>query len=245
LGVVLIRYSGSRESEWEEDDNCGQAAAVDLWKREFAAKGYCSMRRIAVLAVLVVTFGLLVWAGVYNLRQRRLAMQRAQTQIVLVKDGANGASGGGAPESMGTALQGKAAPAFTLVDLNGKKVSLADFKGRPVLVNFWATWCGPCQLEMPWFEEFAGKYKPQGLVVLGVDQDDLDMPKDKIAAAAKKIGVSYPILLPNKTISKDYALADYLPETFYVNKDGIVVEHSLGAPSKDEMEANIRKTMGL
>jgi len=202
------------------------------------------MRRIGVLAVLVVVFGLLLWAGVYNLRQRRLAMQRAQTQVVLVKDGAN-APVGGDSTAAGTELQGKAAPAFTLVDLNGKKVSLADFKGHPVLVNFWATWCGPCQLEMPWFEEFAGKYKPQGLVVLGVDQDDTDMPKDTISAAAKKIGVSYPILLPNKTIAKDYALADYLPETFYVNKDGIVVEHSLGAPSKDQMEANIRKTMGL
>jgi len=204
------------------------------------------MRRIGVLAVLVVVFGLLVWAGVYNLRQRRLAMQRAQTQIVLVKDGASGSdSASGSPETLGTALQGKAAPAFTLVDLGGKKVSLADFKGKPVVVNFWATWCGPCQLEMPWFEEFSGKYKPQGLVVLGVDQDETDTPKDTVAAAAKKLGVSYPILLPNKTVAKDYALADYLPETFYVNKDGIVVEHSVGAPSKDQMEANIRKAMGL
>jgi thiol-disulfide isomerase/thioredoxin len=204
------------------------------------------MRRMGVLAVLVVVFVLLVWAGVYNLRQRRLAMQRAQTQVVLVKDGASGSdAAAGSPETAGTALQGKAAPAFTLVDLSGKKVSLADFKGKPVVVNFWATWCGPCKLEMPWFEEFEGKYKPQGLVVLGVDQDDTDMPKDTVAAAAKKVGVSYPILLPNKTVAKDYALADYLPETFYLNKDGIVVEHSLGAPSKDQMEANIRKAMGL
>ena len=204
------------------------------------------MRRIGVLAGMLVVVGLLVWAGVYNLRQRRLAMQQAQqSQIVLVKDGSAAPAGAaGEAEAVGTALKGKAAPGFTLVDLTGKKVSLAEFKGRPVVVNFWATWCGPCKLEMPWFEEFSGKYKPQGLVVLGVDQDDLDMPKDTIAAAAKKIGVSYPILLPNKTIAKDYALADYLPETFYLNKDGIVVEHSLGAPSKDEMEANIRKTLG-
>jgi thiol-disulfide isomerase/thioredoxin len=201
------------------------------------------MRRFGVLAVMVVVVGLLVWAGVYNLRTRRAAMQKAQSQIVLVKDGDKVPAG---MSSMDTAtpLQGKPAPAFSLVDVNGKKVSLADFKGKPVLINFWATWCGPCQLEMPWFEEFAAKYKDQGLVVLGVDQDDDEgTTKEKIGAAAKKIGVSYEILMPSKTIGKDYQLGDYLPETFYLNKDGVVIEHSLGAPSKDQMEAKIRKVL--
>jgi len=201
------------------------------------------MRRIGVLAAMVVLVGLLVWAGVYNLRQRRAAMQKAQSQVVLVKDGATPPVGGISAASS-TELQGKAAPAFTLVDLNGKKVSLADFKGKPVVVNFWATWCGPCKLEMPWFEEFSGKYKAQGLVVLGVDQDE-DTPKNVVSEAARKVGVDYTILLPNKTIAKDYALGDYLPETFYLNKDGVVVGHSLGAPPKDEMEAEIKKAMGI
>jgi len=205
------------------------------------------MRRIGVLAAMVVLVGLLVWAGVYNLRQRRAAMQHAQ--IVLVKDGTNppAASGSGSDDASvfgGESLKGKVAPGFTLVDLSGKKVSLADFKGHPVVINFWATYCGPCRLEMPWFQEFSGKYQPQGLVVLGVDQDE-DMPRDQVAAGAKKTGVTYPILMPDKGIAKSYALGDYLPQTFYVDKNGTVVEESVGTPSKDEVEANIRKAVGI
>ena len=196
------------------------------------------MRRLGVLVAMVVVVALLVWAGVHNLRQRRLAMQQAQqSQLTMVKD--DPGAGDGMIEN---SLRGKAAPAFTLLDLSGKKVSLADFKGHPVIINFWATYCGPCKLEMPWFQELVGKYQPQGLVVLGVDQDE-DMGKDEIASAAKKVKVSYPILLPDKKIDKTYKLGDYLPETFYVDKNGSVVEQTLGAHSKDEIEADVRKTI--
>jgi len=198
------------------------------------------MRRFAVSLVMIVAVGLLFWAGVKNYKHRQQVMQQKQ-QIVLVKDGAQPTDVGSV--GMATELQGKPAPAFTLTTLDGKKVSLADLKGKPVLINFWATWCGPCQLEMPWFEEFSKKYQDKGLVVLGVDQDDEDMPKSTLEAAVKKIGVTYPILLPSKTIAKDYKLGDYLPETFLVNRDGVVVEHAMGAPSKDAMEAKIQKAL--
>jgi thiol-disulfide isomerase/thioredoxin len=199
------------------------------------------MRRFVVALVIVAGGTLLFWAGVKNYKHRQQVMQQKQQQIVLVKDGAQPTDVGSI--GMGTALQGKAAPAFTLTSLDGKKVSLADLKGKPVLINFWATWCGPCQLEMPWFDEFQKKYQDKGLVVLGIDQDDEDMPKSTLTAAVKKIGVSYQILLPSKTIAKDYQLGDYLPETFIVNRDGVVVEHAMGAPSKDAMEAKIQKVL--
>ena len=194
---------------------------------------------------MVLVVALLVWAGVHNLRERRLAMQNVP-QAMLVKGGDAGDSGSGAgmPDAQGAVLLGKAAPAFTLLDLSGKKVSLADFKGKPVIVNFWATWCGPCKLEMPWFQEFYAKYQPQGLVILGLSQDD-GTPKDEIAAAAKHIGVSYPILLPDDSVAKKYGGVDYLPETFYIDRKGKVLLTSAGAPSKDEMEANIQKTIAV
>ena len=126
---------------------------------------------------------------------------------------------------------------------------MSDFKGHPVVVNFWATWCGPCKLEMPWFQEFSTKYKPQGLVVLGLAEDDKAADEDdkafrsNVASAAKKIGVTYPILMPDEKVTKAYGGLDYLPETFYVDKAGKVVSIAAGAPTRDQMEAEIQRTI--
>ncbi len=143
---------------------------------------------------------------------------------------------------MAKKMLGKAAPGFTLVDLQGKKVSLSDYKGHPVVLNFWATYCPPCKLEMPWFQELESQYQSRGLVVLGVDQDDGMAVKD-VAAAAQKIGVTYPILMPNSDISKSYQLGDYIPETFYIDKNGRIVDQTVGAHSRDEMQADIEKAI--
>ena len=130
------------------------------------------------------------------------------------------------------------------VDLDGKKVSLADFKGKPVFVNFWATWCEPCKLEMPWLEDFSKKYKPQGLVMLGVSTDDAG--KDVVAKTVKKLGVTYPILLKNDKIEDAYGL-EYMPMSFYVDKTGKVLIATAGISDgqggKDAIEANIQKLL--
>jgi thiol-disulfide isomerase/thioredoxin len=202
---------------------------------------YGVARRLAVMAAMIVVVMALVWAGVHNLRARRAAMEKALgTKITLTK---SDATVGATEDEPVTQLRGKVAPAFTLVDTAGKKVTLAEFKGHPVVVNFWATWCGPCKLEMPWFEEMYGKYKPDGLVILGLSQDDSTMSKVQIAAAAKKVGVSYPILMPDNQTAKTYGLSDYLPETFYVDKNGKIVDHTLGAHPKEQLEADIKETI--
>lgn len=204
------------------------------------------MRKILVLCGIVFVVALMLVAGVINHRKRQVAMQQAQVELLKTKNGADAASnavaslGSPAPDAD---LRGKSAPAFTLVDLSGKKVSLADFKGKPVVIDFWATYCAPCKLEMPWFEEFTAKYKGQGLVVLGVDQDD-SVGKDAVAQAAKRTGVTYPILMPDKTIATVYKLGDYLPQTFFVDKNGTVVEEVIGGRSKDELEADVKKISG-
>jgi len=193
---------------------------------------------------MIFVVALMLVAGVINHRRRQVVMQ--QNQIMLTKDSnsaktdAYGSLGSPTPDAD---LRGKAAPAFTLVDLTGKKVSLADFKGKPVVIDFWATYCAPCKLEMPWFEEFTAKYKNQGLVVLGVDQDD-SVGKDAVALAAKRTGVTYPILMPDKKISGSYKLGDYLPQTFFVDKNGTVVEEVIGGRAKDELEADVKKIAG-
>jgi len=184
---------------------------------------------------------LLAVAGAWNLRARRLAMQQTQQKVITITKESPELSG--EPDAQGASLKGKAAPAFSLVDLDGKKVTLAQFKGHPVVVNFWATWCGPCKLEMPWFEEMNQKYKGKGLIILGLSQDT-GTDVAEITKAAKKVGVTYPILQPDDTTPKLYGGVDYLPETFYVDTKGVIVEETAGAPTKDEIEADVKKILG-
>ena len=199
------------------------------------------MRRALVVALMVVGLTLLIWAGVHNARERRLAAQQMSPAKVVLVPGSASKAGAESPEQLTPKLQGKTAPAFTLVDLDGKKVSLSDYKGHPVFVNFWATWCEPCKLEMPWLEEFSKKYASQGFVVLGISTDDVG--KNVIASTAKKIGVTYPILLKNDKIEDQYDI-EYQPESFYVDKTGKVMLATAGIEDqggKDLIEANIKK----
>jgi thiol-disulfide isomerase/thioredoxin len=203
-------------------------------------------KAVVACGMIFVVFVVLV-AGMINHRKRQAAMQQSQVELLKTKNGADAESSAasvlGSPDPESD-LRGKLAPAFTLVDLSGKKVSLADYKGKPVVIDFWATYCAPCKLEMPWFEEFTSKYKDKGLVVLGIDQDDDAISKDSIAAAAKRTGVTYPILLQDKKIAHTYKLGDYLPQTFFVDKNGTVVDEVIGGRAKDEIEADVKKIAG-
>src|SRR6202048_3441856 len=94
------------------------------------------------------------------------------------------------------------APDFSLESLEGKTVRLSDFRGKAVLLNFWATWCQPCKIEMPWFVELQKQYGGQGLQVLGIAMDDAS-PAD-IAKFAKDLGVNYPVLVGKEAVGDAY-----------------------------------------
>jgi peroxiredoxin len=201
------------------------------------------VRRLAIVVLLVAGVTLILLAGMHNLQHRQMVMQKAQQDEVNLTPASSAASStDGGEDPMAKTMTGKIAPSFTLVDLQGKKVSLADYKGHAVVLNFWATYCGPCKLEMPWFQDLQNKYKEQGLVVLGLDQDD-GMAVQEVATASKRMGVTYPILMPDDAVSKSYELSDYIPETYYVDKSGKIVDQTIGAHSKDELEADIQKAI--
>jgi len=153
---------------------------------------------------------------------------------------------------MTSPLVGKAAPAFTLTNLKGEKVSLANYKGKAVQINFWATWCAPCKIETPWLVELEKQYSPKGFEILGVSFDDLDkddqklLAKEKsdIARSAQQLGIDYPVLLDGDSIAKPYGDADVYPTSFFVDRSGTVVAASFGLTSKDDLESNIRKALG-
>src|ERR1035437_3638668 len=123
----------------------------------------------------------------------------------------------GAPKLVGD-VRGVTAPAFDLATLDGRRVKLSDYRGKAVLLNFWATWCSPCKVEMPWFVDLQKKYGNAGLVILGVAMDDSEPPK--IAQFASEMGVNYPVLLGTDKVSEDYGNVEFLPTSFYINRDG-------------------------
>jgi thiol-disulfide isomerase/thioredoxin len=133
------------------------------------------------------------------------------------------------------------APDFTLETLDGKNVRLADLRGKAVLLNFWATWCGPCKIETPWLVELQNQYGSQGLQVIGVAMDDSG--KDEIAKFAKDMGVNYPVLLGKEAVGDAYGGVPALPESFFIGRDGKIVDKIIGLKGKGEIEDSIKKAL--
>ena len=139
-------------------------------------------------------------------------------------------------------VQGVAAPDFTLKTLDGKDIHLSDYKGKAVLLNFWATYCQPCKIEMPWFAELNKQYGPQGLQVIGVAMDDVG--NDTIKKYATDLGVNYQILIGKESVADLYGGMQFLPTTFYIDRQGKIVDRVFGLVSHSEIEGNIKKALG-
>jgi cytochrome c biogenesis protein CcmG/thiol:disulfide interchange protein DsbE len=206
-------------------------------------------RNTLVLSAVLFILASFAWAGWANFEYRKQASERllaSTAQAELVADPA-----GGDPVYI-SPLQGKPAPAFALEDLSGKKVPLSSYKGKALLINFWATWCAPCKIETPWLVDLRNQYAAQGFEVLGVSMDDLDLSdpakltseKKEIARFVQQMKMPYPVLIDGDSISKPYGGLDDLPTSFYVDRNGTVVAAQMGLTSKDEIEANIKKSLG-
>jgi len=156
--------------------------------------------------------------------------------------GQPGALGPAATERISGDPRGVAAPDFALAALDGRTVRLSDFRGKGVVLNFWATWCGPCKIEMPWLTELQQQYAAQGLVVIGVAMDD---EPDKVARFVKDVGADYTILMGKESVGDAYGGVQFLPGTFYIDREGRIVERVFGLVSRSEIEENARRALGL
>jgi len=134
----------------------------------------------------------------------------------------------------------KGAPNFSLNDSKGIPITLADFKGKVVLLNFWATWCHGCVQEMPWFVEFQQKYKPNGLAVIGVSMDDDGWKSVTPFLQQKK--VNYPVVIDDKKVSAQFGLGP-MPMTVLIDRDGNIAGKYEGVVDRDACEKQIRSLL--
>jgi cytochrome c biogenesis protein CcmG/thiol:disulfide interchange protein DsbE len=131
------------------------------------------------------------------------------------------------------------APAFTLTGLDGKPVSLADFRGKVVVLDFWATWCPPCKREIPDFIESQKTYGPRGVQIVGIALDE----PGKVQAFAQQNGMNYPVLLGTDEISARYGGIEGIPTTFIIDKTGKIVNKFEGFRPKEVFEGEIAKLL--
>jgi peroxiredoxin len=136
---------------------------------------------------------------------------------------------------------GHSAPPFVLKRADGTTVSTAAFKRHVVLLNFWATWCAPCRVEMPWFEDFSKKYQERGLTVLGVSLDEGGWKS--VQPVIGKLKVTYPIVLGDSKVSKSYGMGDLLPATFLIDRTGKIRLVKEGFGDRAEFERTIESLL--
>jgi thiol-disulfide isomerase/thioredoxin len=132
---------------------------------------------------------------------------------------------------------------FTLKDMHGADVELSSFKGKPIILNFWATWCGPCKAEIPALVELVDRYKKEQLTVLGVSVDDAPDDLKKFAAEYK---MNYPVLvgLGQDTFQETYDAVVLIPVTWFIRPDGTVLRKHQGPATKDWLDAQIKTMLG-
>ena len=133
------------------------------------------------------------------------------------------------------------APDFTLAKVNGSgSVHLDDLRGKVVLVNFWATWCGPCQEEMPDLVSLARDYEAKGLVVVGVA---VQSPPDDVSGAVTRFGIPYDIVEGTESVAQKWAVQG-IPRTYIIDKEGIIRTTYVGSETRSTFEYDVVKLLG-
>ena len=164
-------------------------------------------------------------------------MKRARTLLGI----AAGSVLCGALCSLAGCAKQKPGPDFALKDSAGQTVQLSKYHGKVVLLNFWATWCGPCKIEIPWFMEFQREYKDRNFTVLGVSMDEDGWDAVRPYMADHKF--NYPIVIGNDDVGKLFGEIDDLPTTFLIDRDGHIAKKHVGLISKNDYADEITTLM--
>jgi peroxiredoxin len=131
------------------------------------------------------------------------------------------------------AASGNLAPDFAVADIDGKKLTLSDYKGKVVLLDFWATWCTPCRAEIPQFVEMQQKYGPQGFQVIGISMDDDAKP---VRDFYQKLNMNYPVAVGDDKLAQSFGGVLGLPVNFIIDREGRIHAKYLGATDVSVIE---------
>lgn len=213
-------------------------------------------KNIFVIISLIAVLIMMVCAGVINYRKRQMIpIQDSSAAPNTSNDtAANPSRNDQAAQDQEMLLHpmlGREAPIFALKDPSGNVFLLSRYKGRPVILDFWATWCVPCRLEIPTLELFQKQYAGQGLQVLGISEDILDFDdkasvlheEEEIAKKSASLHINYPVVIDNISVATKYGGIDGLPTTFFINRRGEIVASSVGIEPRDIMFANLKKAL--
>ncbi len=180
------------------------------------------MRLKKSMISIILLLGLVVYGG-YDLLQKssQEAGRQSRADVANLETGTQ---------------KGQLAPDFSLTDLNGKQVSLADYAGKKVLVNFWATWCPPCRVEMPHMQKFYEDYEAKDVVILGVNLTPTEKNRSVVQDFIQEQQLTFPIVLDQEgEVSQAYKVVAY-PTTYFLDADGVIREKFQGAINYDVME---------
>jgi peroxiredoxin len=145
--------------------------------------------------------------------------------------------------SNGANTDAKPAPQFELKTLDGRVVKLSDFRGKAVILNFWATWCAPCRVETPWLVQLYRDYNGQGLEIVGISMDDGG--PHLVEKFVHEMNVNYTVLMGNNSVSETYGGLRFLPQTFLIDRDGNIVSQTLGPRRKNDLENDIKRLLDI
>lgn len=131
----------------------------------------------------------------------------------------------------------EAAPEFSLKALNGKNVRLSDFKGKVVLVNFWASWCPPCKMEIPGFQKTYAAYKEKGFTIIGIVTDDVSQ------SFIKDAGMTYPVVMADDKVIMDYGNISGIPTSFLVGRDSRIIKKVMGMYFESSLKSDVENAL--
>ncbi len=187
----------------------------------------------AATAAAGVLLGLLAFPDARALAQRIWVPCRDACQSLFL----NTVGGARLPAVVKTAKDRPAAPEFTLIGADGAEIRLSAYKGKVVLLNFWATWCGPCLAEIPWFVEFQRTHAARGLAVVGISMDEDGWKSVRPFMETQKI--NYPIAIGDDALAQKFGGIESLPETLLIDRDGRIASRHVGIVAKSDYEKEL------